>query len=463
MIERRKLSGRRAGQPAGGPVSRPVSRIALAGLALAFALWFLALSALAPARAAEIQEVTSEGGVTAWLVEDYSVPIVAIRFVFEGGTAQDPRGKEGLVNLMSGLFDEGAGELDADAFQLALDDAGAEMSFRAGVDGMSGALRVLADKREEAFGLLRLAIAAPRFDQEPLDRIRGQIVAGIMAASRDPERIAEIAFAEALYGDHPYGRRSEGTPETLATVTAEDLETMHRRMFARDRLHVGVVGAVDAPTLARELDRLFGSLPEKSDLVEVPDVEPRLGQEVRIDYPLPQTTIQLAYPGIDRKDPRFFAAYLMNHVLGGGTFTSRLFDEVREKRGLAYGVGSDLANRRHSAALVIGTGTSSQRAQETLGVIRDVVKRMAEEGPTEQELEDAKRYVIGSYAINNLDSSGAIARTLVQLQIEDLGIDYIERRSGIIGAVTREEAAAAARLLLEAEPAVLILGPGDGD
>lgn len=436
------------------------NRLAMTGMAVVFAAYFLMLSALVPARAAEIQEVTSDSGVTAWLVEDYTVPIVAIRFVFEGGSSQDPKGKEGLVNLMTGLFDEGAGELDADAFQLALDDAGAEMSFRAGVDGTSGGMRVLAEKRAEAFGLLKLAINEPRFDPEPLDRIRAQIVASIVANSRNPERMADIAFSEALYGDHPYGRRTEGTAETLATVTADDLRAAHGRIFARDRLHVGVVGAIDAETLKEELERLFGSLPEKAELVDVPDIEPKLGQEVRIDYPLPQTSIQLAYRGIDRKDPRFFAAYLMNHVLGGGTFTSRLFDEVREQRGLAYGVGSNLSNSRHSAALVIGTGTSSERTQETLAVIRDVVKRMALEGPTEEELESAKRYLIGSYAINNLDSSGAIANTLVQLQVEDLGIDYIERRADIINAVTREEAAAAARLLLEAEPAVLILGPG---
>ncbi len=435
------------------------NQLAVTGMAFLFALYMLTLSALAPARAAEIQEVVSDAGVKAWLVEDYSVPIIAVRFVFEGGTAQDPKGKEGLVNLMSGLFDEGAGDLDADAFQLALDDAGAEMSFSAGVDGMSGAMRMLAEKRDEAIGLLRLAVTAPRFDQAPLDRIRSQILAGITANSRNPQYLARIAFSEALYGDHPYARRAEGTPETLAALTADDLKAAHRRMFAREKLHIGVVGAIDADTLKKELDRVFGSLPEKAELADVPDVTPKLGQQVRIDYPLPQTSIQLAYPGIERKDPGFFAAYVMNHVLGGGTFSSRLFEEVREKRGLAYGVGSDLANQRHSSALVMGTGTNSERAAETLSVIRDVVRRMAEEGPTEQELENAKRYIIGSYAINNLDSSGAIANTLVQLQVEELGIDYMNRRADIINAVTREDAAAAAKKLLSTEPAVLILGP----
>src|SRR5690606_4411780 len=139
-------------------------------------------------------------------------------------------------------------------------------SFGASSDGMSGSMRMLAEKREEAFRLLRLAVTAPRFDQGPLDRIRAQIVSSIRASSRDPQRMGQIAFAEALYGDHPYGRRNEGTPETLASVSAQDLEEMHRRMFARAGLHVGVVGAIDPETLKGELDRLFGSLPQEGDL-----------------------------------------------------------------------------------------------------------------------------------------------------------------------------------------------------
>jgi len=441
---------------------RPVGRLTISALAVAFAAYFLVLSAIQPARAAvAIQEVRSDGGIVAWLVEDYTVPLIAIRFSFEGGSAQDPAGKEGLANLMSGLFDEGAGDLDADAFQLALDDAGAEMRFTAGTDGMAGSMRLLADKREEALALLRLAVNEPRFDQAPLDRIRGQIVASIVARARDPQHMAGIAFAEALYGAHPYGRRSEGTPETLATITADDLRAAHKRTFARDNLKIGVVGAIGADALKGVLDRLFGALPAKAELTEVPHVTPKLDQVVRVDYPLPQTTIHLAYPGIERDDPEFFAAYLMNYTLGGSTFTSRLFREVRETRGLAYGIDSSLSNLRHAESLAIGTGTAAERATETLGVIRDVVAKLAEEGPTEAELEAAKRYVVGSYAINNLSSSSDIARTLVQLQVDDLGIDYIERRAGMIDAVTRDQAAAAARRLLSASPAVLLLGPAE--
>ncbi len=432
------------------------TRISAAGLALAACM---ALAA-PPAQAnVDILQVKSEKGVTAWLVEDYSVPIVTIRFSFKGGNTQDPEGKEGLSELMSGLFDEGAGELDSDAFQTKLDDAGAEMRFGAERDRTFGSMRMLAEKKDEAFDLLKLAIQQPRFDAAPMDRIRAQIVSGIVANQRDPETAARVKWAEALYGAHPYARPDEGTEKSLATITADDLRDYHRRVFARDNLNVAVVGAIDAETVKRELDRLFGDLPERSDLRPVEKVDLKLDQEVRVDYDLPQTSLQLAYPGVPRDAPDFFAAYLMNHILGGGTFTSRLFDEVREKRGLAYGINSSLVTQEYASSLVIGTATRSDRAAETLGVIRDTVRRMAEEGPTEAELAAAKQYVIGAYALNNLDSSSAIASTLLSLQEEKLGIDYIDRRTALIEAVTLDEVKAAARKLLTADPAILVIGP----
>lgn len=443
---------------------RKYASVTVAGLWLATAVSFcmIALVALTNvARAAvEIQEVRSESGITAWLVEDYTVPLVSIRFVFEGaGAVQNPEGREGLAQLMSGLFDEGAGELDSDAFQLALDDVGAEMSFSAGTDHFAGNMRTLAETREDAFALLATAIQEPRFDQEPVDRIRSQLISRIVASERDPQTLASIAFAEALYGDHPYARREQGTAETLNAATTDDLREFHRKTFARDNLRVAIVGAISPEEAKEELDRLFAALPENADLVPVPFVEPRLDQTVRQVYDLPQSSVRLTYPGIERKDPEFFAAFIMNHILGGGTFTSRLFREVRERRGLAYGVSSGLSNSRYSNALMIGTATASSRVDETIAVLREEVERMAEEGPTEEELEAAKQYLIGAYAINNLDSSRSIANTLVQLQLEELGIDYIERRNGLIEEVTREQVADAARRLLTTEPAMLIVGP----
>ena len=431
---------------------------------VALVVWLLvAALAAGPASAStNIQSVTSERGVTAWLVEDYAVPIVTIRFAFTGGTSQDPEGKEGLVNLMTGLFDEGAGPLDSDTFQERLDDVGAEMHFTANADSLEGSMRMLAERRDEAFELLRLAVNEPRFDPGPVERIRAQIISSIKASERDPGAIADKAWKRMIYGDHPYGRVTEGTEQSVRAVTPEDLRAAHAALFARANLHVAVVGAIDAETLKAILDKVFGALREQPDIAPVGDIAPRLGETLHVAYDLPQTSIRMAYPGVARKAPEYFAAYVMNHILGGGTFSSRLFDEVREKRGLVYGIGSYLVSRDHSASLFIGTSTQAERAGETIAVIQDVIARMAAEGPGAAELADAKRYIIGAYAISNLDSSSAIAATLLGLQMEDLGIDYIDRREALIDAVTLDEVRAQARALLSVKPAIMLVGPDMG-
>lgn len=418
------------------------------------------LLAVLPARAeVEFQQITSPQGIQAWLVEDYAVPIVTIRFAFEGGTTQDPAGKEGLTNLMTYLFDEGAGQLDSDAFQIALDVAGAEMSFAADLDAVYGAMRMLADDRDAALSLLKQAIEAPRFDQNPVDRMRAQVLSGIAMSAQNPATAAQKLWTETLYGDHPYARPGEGTADTLATITTADLHGLHRALFARDNLHVAIVGAIDAEAAAATLDLLFGTLPGQASLTPVPDISPALGQDLQVDYPLPQTSIYMAYPGIRHTDPDYFAAMLMNEILGGGSVLSRLTDEVREKRGLTYGISSSLLNLQHANALVIGTATRADRATETLGVIEDVIARLAAEGPTEAELASVKKYIIGSAAMQEMRSSQAIAGTLVGLQLWDLDIDFLPRRAELINAVTVNDVKAVAARLLGGKPTIMLLGP----
>jgi len=271
--------------------------------------------------------------------------------------------------------------------------------------------------------------------------------------------VAQNKWARAVYGDHPYSRSDQGTRKSIAAITQDDLKTLHKAVFARSGLHIAVVGAIDAETLKKKLDMVFGDLPQNQALAPVADIEPKLAQHLEVNYDLPQTSLQLAWPGVKRKSADFFPAVLMNEILGGGTFTSRLFQEVREKRGLAYGVNSSLVNQDHANALIVTTGTRSDRAAETLGIVRDVVKQLAENGPTEAELAATKKYLIGAYAINNLDSSSSIAATLVELQLDDLGIDYMQRRAGYINAVTLDQVKAAAKKLLTAEPTIMVVGP----
>ncbi|MFQ0812671.1 zinc protease [Brucella anthropi] len=424
---------------------------------LAASMMVLAVCAL-PARAIEIQEVVSPKGIHAWLVEDNSVPLVSMRFSFKGGTSQDPSGKEGLANLMTGLFDEGAGDLKSDAFQERMDNLGAEMSFSATQDSVSGGIRMLAENRDAVTNLLALAVNKPRFDQDAVDRIRQQVVAGIEASQRNPSTIASRKFSEVLYGNHPYARPDDGTVKSLQSITRDDLVNFHRKNFARDNLTIGVVGAINAKDLGVLLDKVFGDLPAMAELVPVPDAKLALGTTTSLNFDMPQTSISFVYPAIPRKDPEFFAAYLMNHILGGG-FTSRLYAEVREKRGLAYSVSSSMVMRDHASALMISTATRPEKAQESLKIIREQVAAMAADGPTEAELAAAKSFLKGSYAVNNLDSSAAIAETLVSLQEAELPRDYIDKRSELIDAVTLDQVKAIAKKLLDAEPAILIFGP----
>lgn len=415
---------------------------------------------LSPARAEiDIRQIRSQKGVTAWLVEDYTIPLIAIEFAFRGGTTQDPEGKEGLTNLMTGLFDEGAGDLDSDAFQERMDDLGFEMSFSARQDTVEGSVKLLSDRRDETLALVRLAINQPRFDPRPFNRIRSQILSGIRSRERDPRTTAAHKWAKTLYGEHPYSRRDEGTAESLSTLTPDDVRQLYTRMFARDNLRVGIVGAIDEDSARALLDLLFGDLPAGPRLLPVKDVDMKFGEKIHVEYDLPQTSIQLAWPGVSRDDPGFFAAYVMNHILGGGTFSSRLYDEIREKRGLAYSVDSYLINYRHASTLGISTATRADRADETLGIIRREVDRMAENGPNADELAAAKKTIIGGYAVANLTSSDAVASTLVELQLWDLGIDYIDRRAELINSVTLADAREVAARLFSVEPSVMIVGP----
>jgi zinc protease len=417
------------------------------------------MSGAIPAHALKIQEVHSPGGITAWLVEDYTVPIISMQFSFEGGTTQDPKGKEGLANLMTGLFDEGAGKLDSETFQNELDVAAADMGFSADRDRITGSIRMLTDHQDDAFKLLALAVNDPRFDKGPVDRIREQIVAGIKSSEKRPRKIAGRKWREALYGSHPYSRPEEGTEESLASITPDDLRNLHKDIFARSNLKIAVVGAINAGKLAGVLDEVFGALPEKADLLPVTKADVKLGQIIDVKADQPQTSIQLAYPGVYRSDPRFFAAYLMNNILGGGDLGSQLSNELRNKRGLVYGVNSYLATNEYSSALGISTSTRSDRAAETLSVIRDVVAKMASEGPSEGALKSEKQYVLGSYAINNLGSSSDIASALLGMQQEHLGIDYIDRRQELIDGVTLDDVREIAKTLLSAIPAVMVVGP----
>lgn len=416
-----------------------------------------------PARAVEVQQVTSPGGITAWLVEDHSNPILSLDLAFVGGAVLDPEGQEGLSYLVSGLIDEGAGELDSQAFQETLNNLSITLSFDAGLEAFQGRLRTLTENRQTAFDLLRLALTKPRFDEEPVERIRSQILVQLAQESENPNVIARRALRELMFPGHPYSRQAHGTPESIRAIGVDDMRRFVAERFARDALMVAVVGDVTAEELGPLLDYAFLALPAEAAPFDLPEVEPQgKGQVLVIERNLPQSVIAFGQGGPKRDDPDFYAAYVANHILGGGGFSSRLYAEVRDKRGLAYSVFSYLNPLERSALVMGGVATANERAGESLSVIRDEWARMGAEGPTPEEIDDAKTYLTGSYPLR-FSSTGEIAGTLLGIQLDDLGIDYVNIRNDLVDAVTAEDAQRVARELFRAEDlTVVIVGRPDG-
>lgn len=416
-----------------------------------------------PARAVEVQEVTSPGGITAWLVEDHSNPILSLDLAFVGGGALDPEGKEGVAYMVSGLIDEGAGELDSQAFQAKLENLAIGLSFDAGLESFQGSLRTLTENRDTAFDLLRLALSQPRFDEEPVARIRSQIQVQLAQDSENPNVIARRAMRELMFPGHPYSRPVRGTPETIEAITVEDMRRFVAERFARDALKIAVVGDVTAEELGALLDQTFGGLPSEAAPFDLPEVEPQgQGEVLVVERDLPQSVVLFGHGGVQRQDPEFYAAYVANHILGGGGFSSRLYDEVREKRGLAYSVYSYLHPMEHSATIQGGVATANERVGESLAVIREEWARMGESGPTAEEVDDAKTFLTGSYPLR-FSSTGNIAGMLLGIQLDDLGIDYVNIRNDLVEAVTTEEAQRVARELFRPEDlTVVIVGRPDG-
>ncbi|WP_170533116.1 M16 family metallopeptidase [Ruegeria atlantica] len=396
----------------------------------------------------EIEEVTSPGGITAWLVEDHSIPFTALELRFRGGTSLDEPGKRGAIYLMSGLIEEGAGDMDARTYARELESLAASFRYNASDDSVSISAQFLTENRGEVIDLLRTTIHEPRFDEDAVERVKAQILSGLRSDQTDPNDIAGRNFAQMAYGDHPYGSEGKGTIESVSALNRDDVVTAYDNVFAKDRLYVGAVGDITPDELGALLDTLLADLPEAGKPIPGrADVDIPGGVSV-VEFDTPQSVALFGHAGIDRDDPDFFAAFVLNHILGGGGFESRLMQEVREKRGLTYGVATYLVPKDLASVYLGSVSSANDRIAEAVEVIRDQWARAATEGVTQKELDDAKTYLTGAYPLR-FDGNGPIAGIMVGMQMENLPIDYIATRNDKVNAVTLDEVNRVASELLD--------------
>ena len=421
------------------------------GLALLMGL----VLAASRAHAVEVKEVTTPLGLKAWLVEDKSAPVVALSFSFAGGSVRDSEAQKGLTSLAASLLTDGAGPYDAQAFKQRQEEAAVSLSFGASLDAVGGSMRALSANRDEAFDLLRLAVTQPRFDADRFEQRRAQAIAALNQADQRPATVAQRTMMATVFAGHPYGINASGVRESLNGLAVQDIKKRASEFLNRSGLVIGAVGDIDSAELARQLDRVFGSLPAGPPAPDVPDSTPTARpRTVSIERPVPQSSVLIALPGLLRDDPDWHAALVMAHILGGGQ-QSRLFSEVREKRGLAYSVSAGLRVQQKAGLLVVSTGSANERVADSLRVIKSELARLRE-GVGEQELADAKTYLSGSLALS-LDSSGSIAKLLHQLQVDHQPRDYLDRRAALIGAVKADDVRRVARRLLRDEAMTTII------
>ncbi len=438
-------------------VSKVRAPMALAALAALAAGFTSVLATTTPASAMNIQTVKSPGGIEAWLVEEHSVPLMALRFAFGGGNSQDPKGKEGAANFITAMMDEGAGDILSAQFQERVEDIAMRMSWDDSKDSLYGNFETLTSNRDKAVDLLKLAVTQPRFDKDAVDRIRQQLLANITYSEKDPDKVAANAWYAMAFEGHPYGRPSNGTKESVSGMTSADLGSFHKRNFARNNLKVVAVGDINAAELGKLLDDVFGGLPATSELVDVAKIDPvNAGQQKIIDMDVPQSVAVFGLGAMARKDSDFMAAFVINHILGGGGFSAKLMEEVREKRGLAYSVYSYIQPYQHTSILSGSVATKNESMAESLDIIRAELKKMADQGPSADDLEGAKQYLTGSYALR-FDTNSKIATQLLGLLQEGFGTDYVDTRNKLVEAITLDDVKRVAKRLLKSDGLIVTI------
>jgi len=422
-------------------------------------IFLIAFFLAAPAFSAPVQEVKSKNGFTVWLVEEHSQPIITTSIAFrDSGAAYDPDGKEGRASMVSALLKEGAGELGAEAFNIALENSAVRLGFAADDDNFYANMQTLSEHKDKAFYYLGLALTSARFDDEAVALARNKTLAFIEERKNKPAARLNRAWNKQVFGTHPYAKPNHGTKKSVETLEVSDFREFTRRYLTSENMIISVVGDINAAELTEFLDKNLERLPEKYApeivLVEVTPL-PEAKQTV-IEQDIPQTMVRFGMQGIKRDDPDYIPAFVANYMLGGGALTSRLGIEIREKRGLAYAVFSSLSPMQHAAIFGGEFSTRNEKVGEAIAALKNTLDEYAKNGVSEQELADAKRFLTGSFVVG-LDSNSNIVSFLTMMQLHHLGIDYLDRRNNLIDAVTSKQISEIAKRLIQLDKLQVVM------
>lgn len=404
-----------------------------------------------------VREMKSSKGITAWIVEAHDIPVVSVAIAFKNaGNTADPEGWAGLVQLLSGMLDEGAGEWDSQGFKKFLLQKNIELNITASQDVFQISFRAIKENVGEAFRVLNTILTTPRFDEASLARVKNQVLTILEQSLHNERTLALQKLNSLIYGDHPYGKTVQQILKEFSKVTDVQLRQFMKERFARDQLLITVVGDITVTEVQDYLDETFGDLPEKATPTDVKDATLlNIGATVVETLDIPQSLVYFIQPGICRSHPDFYAAFIMMKIMGDGQFESRLWNEVREKRGLAYGVDADLQWSQHASLLLGGTATKNKNVKDVIDIVRKVWKEMSQ-GATQAEVDFVKKRMIGSFALN-FSSTIKIAKALLIYQIDNLGADYINKRNKIVSALTLDEINKVAKSLLKPEQLTFVI------
>jgi len=388
--------------------------------------------------ATAITEIKAFDGVKAWLVEEHSIPFVTLEIRFKGGATLDRVGKRGSVYFMSALLNEGADDLDASAFAMEMERLAVELDFNVYQDSLSISFKFLTENKNDSINLLKKALTKPRFDQEPIERVRDQVLSILKSNAKDPRKIASKVFFENVFGSHPYGSMKDGNLQSVLSLNREDILNAYHDVFNRNQIFISAVGDITPKELRDLLNEVVEEIPANPVKITDQVIYKLPGGNTVIDFDTPQSVTIFGHGGIKRTDKDFFSAYVLTHILGGSGFGSRLMTELREKNGLTYGVSAYLASWE-KADLILGQFASSNNTvMEAISIVRKEWAALAERGVTADQLQDAKTFLTGAYPLR-FDGNSRIARILVGMQSQGLPIDYIRTRNAKVNSVTIED------------------------